>query len=153
MIQAVDYSKYSRSFIQGFCHFMFSILHQIHISLSTPDSALPSRALIHLIVYQNQAFKTYNRLAWLPLASRHWLSSSSQYPGYPMRKLMSFFTRGRGQLRSTGFSTLPPTVVLKGGKPHASTCGRSIDKLDNLSCVRINEWKYTFQVTYVQGDV
>ena len=56
-------------------------------------------------------------------------------------------------MRPTGFSTSPPTVVLEGGKPHASTSGRSADRLDNLSCVRISEWEYTFQVTYIQGDV
>ena len=66
---------------------------------------------------------------------------------------MSFFTRGGGRLRPTGFSTSPPTVVLEGGKPHASTSGRSADRLDNLSCVRINEWEYTFRVTYIQGGV
>ena len=49
----------------------------------------------------------------------------------------------------TGFSTSPPTVVLKGGKPHALTSGRSADKLHNLSCVHISKWEYTFQITYV----
>ena len=70
-----------------------------------------------------------------------------------MRKLTSFFTRGGGQLRLTGFSTSPPTVVLEGGKPHASTNRQSADRLDNLSCVCISEWDYIFRVTYVQGDV
>ena len=66
-----------------------------------------------------------------------------------MRKLTSFFTKGGGQLCSTGFSTSPPTVVLKGDKPHASTNEQSTDRLDNLSCVRISEWEYTFRVTYI----
>ena len=66
---------------------------------------------------------------------------------------MSFFTRGGSRLRPTGFSTSPPTVVLEGGKPHASTSGQSADKLDNLSCVCISKWEYTFWVTYIQGDV
>ena len=70
-----------------------------------------------------------------------------------MRKLTSFFTREGGQLRPTGFSTSPLTVVLKGGKLNASISGRSADRLDNLSCVRISEWKYTFRVIYVQGDI
>ena len=43
MIQAVDYSKYSGSFIRGFCHLMLSILHQIHIFVnSRPGSTQPS---------------------------------------------------------------------------------------------------------------
>ena len=70
-----------------------------------------------------------------------------------MRKLTSFFTREGGRLRLTGFSTSPSIVVLKDSKPHASTSGQSVGKLDNLSCVRISEWKYTFQVTYVQGNL
>ena len=70
-----------------------------------------------------------------------------------MRKLTSFFIREEGQLRPTGFSTSSPTVVLKDGKPHALTCGRSADRLDNLSCICISEWEYTFRVTYIQGDV
>ena len=49
----------------------------------------------------------------------------------------------------TGFSTSSPTVVLKGGKPHDLISRRSADWLNNLSCVRISEWKYTFQVTYI----
>ena len=70
-----------------------------------------------------------------------------------MRNLTFFFTRGGGQLRPTGFSTSPLTVVLKDGKLHASTSRQSADRLDNLNYVHISEWEYTFQVTYVQGDV
>ena len=51
-----------------------------------------------------------------------------------MRKLTSF-TKGGGQLHLNGFSALPPIVVLKGSKLHASICEQSADKLDNLSCV------------------
>ena len=124
-----------------------------YTSLSTLDSALLSQIFMHSIMYQNQAFKTYTRLAWLPLACRQWPSLSSQYPSYPMRKLTSFFTRRGGQLRRNSFSTSPLTVLLKGGKFHASTSRQSADRLDNMSCVRISEWEYTFHVTYVQGDV
>ena len=65
-----------------------------------------------------------------------------------MRKLTSFTKEG-GQLRLTGFSTLSPTVVLKGGKLHALTSGQYENRLDNLSCICISEWEYAFQVTYI----
>ena len=81
--------------------------------------------------------------------SCQWLLSFSQYLGYLMKKLTSFFTRGNGKLHSTGFSTSPLTMVLEGGKAHNSTSRQSADRLDNLSCVRISEWKYIFRVTYV----
>ena len=44
-------------------------------------------------------------------------------------------------------------MVLKGNKSYTLTSRQSVDKLDNLSCVRINEWEYTFQVTYILGNV
>ena len=58
-------------------------------------------------------------------------------------------TSGGGRLRPINFSTSPPTVAPKSGKPHALTSGQSADRLDNLYCVRISKWEYTFQVTYV----
>ena len=79
--------------------------------------------------------------------TRFWLLSSSHYPGYPIKKLISI-TKKRGRLRLTGFSTLPSTMVLKGGKPHTSSSGRSADRLNNLSCIRISKWEYIFQVIY-----
>lgn len=42
---------------------------------------------------------------------------------------MSFFIRRGSQLRFTGFSTLPPTVVFKSGKHHALTGRQSADRL------------------------
>ena len=44
-------------------------------------------------------------------------------------------------------------VMLKGGKLYVSTSGQFADKLDNLSCIRINEWEYIFQVTYILGGI
>ena len=43
--------------------------------------------------------------------------------------------------------------MLKGSKPHASTSRQSTDRLDNMSCIYISEWEYTFQVRYVLGGV
>ena len=80
--------------------------------------------------------------------TRPWLLSSSHYSGYQMRKLTSI-TKEEDQLCPNGFSTSPPTVVFKGGKPHALTSGQSLDGFDNLSCVCMSEWEYTFWVTYV----
>ena len=57
-----------------------------------------------------------------------------------MKKLTSII-KEECQLRLIGFSTWPPTVVLKGDKPHASTSAQSTDKLDNLSYVGISKWK------------
>ena len=57
-------------------------------------------------------------------------------------------TKGN-QLYLTGFSTSPPTVAPKSDKPHALVSGQSADRLDNLSCIRINEWENIIQVTYI----
>ena len=48
-----------------------------------------------------------------------------------------------------GFSTSPPNVVFKDGKPHVLTSRQFADRLDNLSCIHISEWEYIFRVTYV----
>ena len=156
MIQAVDYSKYSRFFIWGLRHSMLSILHQIHI-VDAPDTLLcqlqtrllPAALLCIQSYIRTKAFKTYTRQAWSPLA----------YPLFGLCHLATtlaiqwrswrFITRRGGQLRPTGFSTSLPIVVPKGGKPHALTSRRSADRLDNLSCVYISKQEYTFQVTYV----
>ena len=160
MIQAVDYSKYSGSSIRGLCHLMLSILYQIHIfdaSYLTPDTHL-RQLQTRLYPAESSCIQSYIRTKpsrRTPVKpgrhrpTRLRPSSSSQYPDYPIRKLTSFFTRGGGRLRPTGLSTSPPTVVLESGKPHASTSRQSADRLDNLSCIRISNWKYTFWVTYV----
>ena len=115
---------------------------------STLDSALPSRVFMHLIAIRTKPSRCtsvkpgYHRFAYL------WLTSSTHYPGYPIKKLTSI-TRGEDQLRPTGFSNSPPTVVLKGSKSQASKYRQSADKLDNLSYVRISEWKYPFWVIYI----
>ena len=44
-------------------------------------------------------------------------------------------------------------MVLKSSKLHASISEQSIDRLENLSCIYISEWEFTFQVIYVIGDV
>ena len=58
-------------------------------------------------------------------------------------------TKGEGWLRPTGFSTSPLTMIFKSGKPHALISGQFADRLNNLSCVRINKWEYIFRVTYI----
>ena len=153
MIQVVDYSKYSGFFILDLCHLMLRILYQIHISYnSRPGSPSQGLYISNYIIRTKSSRRTPVKLSchW---PARLWPLSSSHYPGYQMTKLTSIFTKRRGQLRPTGFSTSSPTVMLKGGKPHASTSGRSADRLDNLSCVYISEWEYTFQVTYVLSNV
>ena len=160
----LHYSKYSGSSIRGLCYLMLSILHQIHIFNApylTPDTHF-CQLQTRLFPAEPSCIQSYIRTKpsrRTPVKpgrhrpTRLRPSSSSQYPDYPMRKLTSFFTRGRGRLRPTGFSTSPPIVVLEGGKPHASTSRQSADKLDNLNCVHISEWEYTFRVTYIQGDI
>ena len=143
----MDYSKYSRFFIRGLCHLMLSILHQIHIFFNSRlGSFQPS-------FYASNCIRTKpSRRASIKLGrhwfTRLWLSSSSHYPGYLMKKLMSI-TRKGSQLHPTGFSISPPTVVPKSGEIHTSICRQSADKLDNLSCIRISEWEYFFRVIYV----
>ena len=147
MTQAVDYSKYSGSSIRGFRHLMLRILHQIHLFVnsrlgSTQLSPHTSNCILEPSLQDVHPSSLVaiglpaNSLCIQPIP---WLSNEEA----------DVFTRG-GQLRPTGFST-SPIVVLKGGKPHTSTSERSADRLDNLSCVRISEQEYTFQVTYVHG--
>ena len=52
-------------------------------------------------------------------------------------------------MRTTGILTPLPSAVFKDGKSHALISERSVNKLDNLSCVFISEWEYIFWVTYV----
>ena len=120
-----------------------------YTSSSTPDLTLSSQTFMHPIVYQNRnfqdvypsspvaiglpAFGFYHLATTLAIQWRSWC----------------LITRRGSRLRPTGFSTSLPTVAPKGCKTHVLTSGRSADRLDNLSCVRISEWVYTFQVTYV----
>ena len=150
---------------------MLRILHQIHIfdaphfisdthlrcsafyirytSLSTLDLALPSRALLHPIVYHNQSlqdvYPSSPVIIGLPAFGLCHLAITMAIQWRSWR----LFIRGRGRLRPTGFSNSPPTVALKGGKSHALASGQFEDRLDNPSCLRISEWEYTFLVTYV----
>ena len=106
MIQAVDYSKYFGSSIQSLCHLILSILYQIHIfdaTYLTPD--------IHLCQLQTRLFpvkpsciqsciKTKPSRRILIKPSCYWpahlqLLSSSQYLGYPIKKLTSHHKRKR----------------------------------------------------------
>ena len=100
------------------------------------------------LYYLNQTFKTYICQAWLPSICPPLAFVTRQDLNYLMRKL-TFFTKEGGQLHSTSFSTSLSTVVLKAGKSHASISRQSVNMLDNVSCVYINEWKYVFQVTYI----
>ena len=126
---------------------MLRILYQIHIFV---NSRLGSTQPSH---HESNCIKT-KPSRYIPIKpgwhwpTHLWFLSSSYYSDYSMRKLTSI-TRRRGQLHPTSFSTLPPTVVLKGSKPHPSISRQSIDRLNNLSCIYISEWEYTFQVTYI----
>ena len=126
-----------------------SVSYTRYISLSIPDLTLPSRALMHPIVYQNQSFQNVhlsNPVAiGLPAFGLHYLATTLAIQWKSWRLI----TSEGGRLRPTSFSTLPPIVAPKGGKPHALTSEQSADRLDNLGCVHINEWKYIFRVTYV----
>ena len=155
MIQALDYSKYSESSIRGLCHLMLSILYQIHI-FDAPDTPFwqlqtrlfPAKPLCIQLCIRTEAFKMYTRQAWSPLVPAFDLCHLATTLAIQWRSWCLIIKR-RGQLYPNGFSTSPPTITPKDGKPHALTSRQSVDKLDNLSCVRISEWKYTFQVTYV----
>ena len=126
---------------------MLSILHQIHIFFNSKlGSSQPS-------FYASNCIRTKPSKHTSIKLGCHWPArllplSSSHYLGYSMKKLTSI-TKGESQLRPTGLSALPPTMVLKGGKSHASISGQSADRLDNLSCIHISEWEYTFRVTYI----
>ena len=104
---------------------------------------------MHPIEYQNQSLQDVHPSSPVAIG----------LPAFGLRHLATtlaiqwrswrFITRRGGRLHSTGFSTSPPTVMPKDGKPYALTSGRSADRLDNLSCIHISEWKYPFQVTYI----
>ena len=98
----MDYSIYSRSSIQGFCHLIFSILHQIHI-VNAPDihlyqlqtwffSAKPS--CIQLCI-KTKSFRCKPVKPGCHWSARLWPSLSSYYLCYPIKKLMSHYKRKR----------------------------------------------------------
>ena len=120
-----------------------------YISLSTLDSTFPSRALMHLIVYQNRSLQDVHPSSLVAIGLPAFSLCHLAIILVIQWKSWRLITRRRGQLCLTGFSTSPPTVAPKGGKPHALTSRRSANRLDNLSCIYISKWKYTFQVTYI----
>ena len=155
IIQIVNYSKYSGSKVFVIqCSVFYTyippllrILHQIHIFVNSKlGFSQPIPYASNCIRIKPLKCKPIKPNCHWP--TRFWLLPSSYYLSYPMRKLM-FIIKGRNQLHPTSFSTLPLTVVLKDDKPHALTSRQSIDRLDNLSCIRISEWEYTFRVTYI----
>ena len=120
-----------------------------YTSLSTPDLTFPSRALMYLIVYQNQNFQNVYPLnpvaIGLPAFGFHYLAITLAIKW----KSWHLIIRRGGRLHLTGFSTSPPIVAPKGGKPHVIISKQSVDRLDNLSYVCITKCEYTFWVTYV----
>ena len=71
-----------------------------YISLSTPDSTLPSRAFMHPIVYQNWSLQDVYTSSLVAIGlPAFWFSSSSHYPGYAMKKL-TFHHKGRRPIAS-----------------------------------------------------
>ena len=120
-----------------------------YTSLSTPDLTLPSQALMHLIVYQNQSLQDVHPSSPITIGLPAFGLCHLAIILAIKWKSWRLIIRGRGQLHPTGFSTSPPTMAPKGDKPHALASGQSADRLDNLSCVCISEWKYIFRVTYV----
>ena len=70
MIQALDYSQYFEFFILNLCY-CFAFQHLINIPYFIFDTYLSqlktwffsAKCLMHLIIYQNQAFKTYTHPA------------------------------------------------------------------------------------------
>ena len=110
-----------------------------YTSLSTSNSTLPSRVFIHLIVYQNQSLQDVHPSSpvaiGLPAFSFYHLAITLAIQW----KSWCLITKGGGQLHPTGFLTSLLTMAPKGSKPHALISGQFIDRLDNLSCVRINE--------------
>ena len=124
MIQAVDYSKYFESSIQGLCHLMLSILYQIHIF-----DALYFTTDTHLCQLQTQFFpakpsciqscirtklsrRTPIKLSRHRLA-RLWLLSSSHYLGYPMKKLTSYH-KGKRPIASNRLLNLTTNSGVQG---------------------------------------
>ena len=116
---------------------MLCILHQIHIFFNSRlGSSQPSpHASNHIRIKFSRCILIKHSCHW---PSRLWLLLFSHYPGYLKKKLTSIIRRG-DRLCLIGFSTLPPTMVLKSGKPHALTSEQSADRLNNLSCIYISE--------------
>ena len=107
--------------IQGLRHSMLSILYQIHIFVNSwLSSSQPSfHASNRIKTKLSRRIPVKPGCYW---PTRLWPLLSSHYPGYSIKKLTSI-TKGGDQLRPTGFSTSPPILMLKGGKPHALTSG------------------------------
>ena len=125
-------------------HCWCSAFYIRYISLSTLDSILPSQAFMHPIVYQNQSFQDVHPSSPVAIGL---LVFGLRYLAITLAiqwKSWRLIPRGGGRLRPTGFSTSLPIVAPKVGKSHALTSGQSTDRLDNLSCVCISEWEYTF---------
>ena len=119
-------------------HCWGSVSYTRYILLLILDLALFSQAFIHLII-SKPSFHDVHRSSpvaiGLSVFGYHYLATILTIQWESWRLI----TRKRGQLHSTGFSTLPLTIVLKGSKSHALTSGWSADSLDNLSCVCINK--------------
>ena len=123
-----------------------------YTSLLTLDTAFPNQVLIYPIIYQNQAFKMYSYQvrfpsACLPLAfiikPLYWLSNNKA----------GVYYKGRKPIASNQFLNLTTYMVPKSDKSHASSGKQSANRFNHLSYVHINEWEYTFQVTYILVDV
>ena len=106
MIQAVDYSKYSGSFIRRVCHWMLSILHQIHI-VDVLDTYLcqfqirlfPAKPLCIQLYISCKLSRHIFVKSGYHWPARLWFSLFSLYPGYPIKKLTSHY-KGRRPIAS-----------------------------------------------------
>ena len=119
-----------------------------YTSLSTPDSALPSRALMHWIISEPSLQDVYLSspvVIGLPAFGLCHLTTTLAIQWKSWRLI----TRRESRLYPTDFLTSPPTVVLKSGKPYISTSKQSVNRLNYLNCICMSEWKYNFQVIYV----
>ena len=130
-------------------HYWCPASYTRYISLSTLNLTFPSQALMHPIVYQNRSLQDIHPSSpvaiGLPAFGLCYLAITLAIQWKSWRLI----TKREGRLRSTGSSISPSIVAPKGNKPHALTSEQSADRLDNLSCVHISEWEYTFWVTYV----
>ena len=142
-------SSFNAQYLISDTHCWCSTFYTRYISLSILDSIFPSRALMHPIVYQNWSFQDVHPSSpvaiGLPTFGLCYLAIIMAIQWKSWRLI----TKRKSRLHLIGFSISPPIMALKGGKPHALTSRWSADRLDNLSCVRISEWEYIFQVTYV----
>ena len=126
---SVSYTRYTS--------LMFRILYQIYTFVNSRlGFSQPGSYVFNYIRTKPSRYTSIKPGCHWP--THFWLLSSSHYLGYLMRKLTSII-RKRSRLHSTGFSTSPSTIVLKGSKLHALISGQSTDRLDNLSCIYISE--------------